>query len=123
MRLVAPGETRVLIAESRALREQSRELRKDLQGSLDQLLNTVKRSIEVTAKIAVSSERLQRLTRRECSVLILIAAGYSTKQLAGRLGISFKTAVSHRTHIMEKLEIHDIAGLTRFAIRHDLVRA
>jgi DNA-binding NarL/FixJ family response regulator len=70
-----------------------------------------------------SSEQLQRLTQRERLVLTLIAGGHSTKQLGWRLGISFRTAVSHRSHIMEKLDIHDSPGLTRFAIRHGLIRA
>jgi DNA-binding NarL/FixJ family response regulator len=123
LRLVAPNETQSLIAQSQALRRRNRELRNDLRRSLDGLIDTEKRSFEVTAKIAESSEVLKQLTARERSVLALIAAGYSTKQVAARLGITFKTAVSHRTHIMEKLDIHETAGLTRFAIRHELVRA
>ena len=61
------------------------------------------------------------LTAREREILQLIAEGNTTKEVAARLGISIKTADSHRTHIMAKLDIHDVAGLTRFAIRQGLV--
>jgi DNA-binding CsgD family transcriptional regulator len=57
-------------------------------------------------------------TPRELEVLKLIAAGLSTKQIAVTLGISFKTASCHRSRLMDKLGIHEIAGLTRYAIRN-----
>jgi DNA-binding CsgD family transcriptional regulator len=58
---------------------------------------------------------------REREVLQLIAEGHRTKQVAVRLGISIKTAESHRTRIMAKLDIHETAGLVRYAIRNGLV--
>ena len=61
------------------------------------------------------------LTLRERQVLQLIAEGKKTKQVATRLGISLKTAESHRTRIMSKLEIHNTAGLVRYAIRRGLI--
>ncbi|MGH8221677.1 MAG: LuxR C-terminal-related transcriptional regulator, partial [Woeseiaceae bacterium] len=61
------------------------------------------------------------LTLREREVLQLIAEGKKTKQVATRLGISVKTAESHRTRIMSKLEIHNTAGLVRYAIRRGLI--
>jgi DNA-binding NarL/FixJ family response regulator len=63
------------------------------------------------------------LTRREREVLQLIAEGKSTKEVAGILGVSVKTADTHRTHIMAKLDIHDTAGLVRYAIREGLTSA
>jgi DNA-binding NarL/FixJ family response regulator len=62
------------------------------------------------------------LTPREREVLQLIAEGHTTKQIADSLGISFKTAESHRTHLMGKLDIHATAGLVRYAIRRGLVQ-
>jgi len=62
------------------------------------------------------------LTPREREVLQLIAEGHTTKQIADALGISFKTAESHRTHLMSKLDIHATAGLVRYAIRRGLVQ-
>jgi len=61
-----------------------------------------------------------RLTLREREVLQLIAEGHRTRQVAGLLNISVKTAESHRGQIMRKLGIHDTVGLVRYAIRHGL---
>lgn len=62
------------------------------------------------------------LTTREREVLQLVAEGKTTKEIAAHLGISAKTADSHRTNIMEKLDIHDTAGLVRYAIRRGIIR-
>jgi DNA-binding NarL/FixJ family response regulator len=66
-------------------------------------------------------ESQDRLTRREREVLQLVAEGKSTKEAAAILGVSVKTADTHRTHIMQKLDIHDTAGLVRYAIREGLI--
>jgi len=58
------------------------------------------------------------LTGRERQVLKLVAEGYSTKECANILGVSVKTADSHRTRLMRKLSIHGTAGLVRYAVRH-----
>lgn len=63
------------------------------------------------------------LSPRERQVLQLVAEGQSTKEVAGVLNISIKTAETHRTRIMEKLDIHQVAGLVRYAIRSGLVQA
>src|SRR5262245_8351580 len=62
------------------------------------------------------------LTPREQQVLQLVAEGRSTKDTARALQISIKTAESHRTHIMAKLDIHDTASLVRYAIREGFIR-
>jgi DNA-binding NarL/FixJ family response regulator len=62
------------------------------------------------------------LTSREREVLQLVAEGKSTKEVAQLLGISFKTAESHRTRIMKKTNIHETAGLVRYAVRRGLVQ-
>ena len=61
------------------------------------------------------------LSPREREVLQLVAEGKTTKQIASVLGLSVKTAESHRTRIMEKLDIHATAGLVRYAIRRGLI--
>jgi DNA-binding NarL/FixJ family response regulator len=61
------------------------------------------------------------LTPREREVLQLVAEGKTTKEIADLLCTSFKTAESHRAHIMRKLEIHQTAGLVRYAIREGLI--
>ncbi len=60
------------------------------------------------------------LTDREREVLQLIAEGHSTKNIAARLHLSVKTIDTHRQRIMDKLNIHSVAGLTKYAIRHGL---
>jgi two-component system response regulator NreC len=62
------------------------------------------------------------LSPREREVLQLVAEGKTTKEVAQVLGISVKTADSHRSRLMEKLEIHETAGLVRYAIRRGLVQ-
>jgi DNA-binding NarL/FixJ family response regulator len=57
-----------------------------------------------------------RLTPRESEVLQLVAGGASNKQVGLAMGISIKTVEKHRQHVMDKTRIHDVAGLTRYAI-------
>lgn len=64
---------------------------------------------------------LDRLTPRQREILQLIAEGHSTKSMADRLGLSVKTVETHRAQLMERLNIHDIAGLVRFAIQVGLI--
>jgi len=63
------------------------------------------------------------LTPRQRQVLQLIAEGHSTKEIAFRLELSVKTVETHRAQLMERLQIHDIAGLVRYAIRSGLISA
>ena len=63
------------------------------------------------------------LTDRERQVLQLVAEGMTTKEIAEVLGLSVKTADSHRTRIMQKLEIHETASLVRYAVRRGIIRA
>jgi DNA-binding NarL/FixJ family response regulator len=61
------------------------------------------------------------LTERERETLQLVAEGHSTKAIATKLGISAKTVDNHRTNLMRKLNIHDVASLTRYALEHGLL--
>lgn len=63
------------------------------------------------------------LTDRERQVLQLVAEGKTTKEIADILGLSVKTADSHRTRIMQKLDIHETAGLVRYAVRRGFIKA
>jgi DNA-binding NarL/FixJ family response regulator len=63
------------------------------------------------------------LTPRQRDVLRLIAAGNTNAEIAATLGISPRTVDTHRTHIMRKLDIHDLAGLVRYAIREGIATA
>jgi two-component system response regulator NreC len=62
------------------------------------------------------------LTARERQVLQLIGEGKSTKEVASLLGVSVKTAESHRSRLMQKLDIHEVAGLVRYAVRHGVIQ-
>jgi two-component system, NarL family, response regulator NreC len=68
-----------------------------------------------------SEKSKNSLTLRERQVLQLIAEGKSTKDVASLLGISVKTAESHRTRLMHKLDIHETASLVRYAVRQGMV--
>src|SRR5882672_3344736 len=63
------------------------------------------------------------LTQREAEVLQLIAEGYANKQIAGELGLSVKTVEKHRQQVMQKLDIHNIAGLVRHAVEKGIIES
>jgi DNA-binding NarL/FixJ family response regulator len=63
----------------------------------------------------------EKLTARQREILQLIAEGYTTKEIANKLNVSVKTVDTHRSQLMERLNIHDIAGLVRYAIRTHVV--
>jgi len=68
-------------------------------------------------------KKISRLTSREMEVLQLIAEGKANKQTAAELGIGIKTVEKHRQHLMQKLDIHDTAGLTRYAIGAGIIES
>src|SRR6476646_348681 len=63
------------------------------------------------------------ISDRERQVLQLVAEGKTTKEIAALLGISVKTEESHRSNLMEKLDIHDTAGLVRYAVRKGIIQS
>jgi DNA-binding CsgD family transcriptional regulator len=71
----------------------------------------------------MSEETTNGLTSREQEVATLIAAGKTTKEVAVILNVGVKTAETHRTHLMKKLDIHSTAGIVRYAIRAGLIEA
>lgn len=66
---------------------------------------------------------LERLTARQREILQLVAEGNTTRQIAELLSVSVKTVETHRAQLMERLEIHDVPGLVRCAIRMGLIQA
>ena len=93
-----------------------------LRAHAERLQQTSREAMEHSAALRVRSRQGQNgkgksLSRREREVLTLIIEGQTSKQIAATLGISFKTAVTHRTSIMDKLEVHQTASLVREAIR------
>jgi len=80
-----------------------------------------KKSLLEYGKGSSDRAKLDKLSPRQREILKLIADGVSTKEIAGHLSISAKTVESHRAQLMERLNIHDVAGLVRFAIKMGLV--
>src|SRR5207247_1530962 len=100
----------------------ARELHPDV-AVLD-LMMPLLTGIDAAREIAETCPATQdrgRLTPRERQVVQLVAEGKSTKQVAALLGITLKTAEFHRARVMKKLDVHDVAGLVRYAIREGLI--
>jgi DNA-binding NarL/FixJ family response regulator len=74
-----------------------------------------------TGHLTAERARIDRLTPRQREILRLIAERHNTKDIASRLNISIKTVETHRAQLMERLGIHDVPGLVRFAIRAGVV--
>jgi DNA-binding NarL/FixJ family response regulator len=74
-------------------------------------------------KVKLEGALSERLTQRQREILQLIAEGHTTQAIAQELNISVKTVETHRMQLMERLDIHDIAGLVRYAIRIGLIRS
>ncbi|MBT63273.1 MAG: DNA-binding response regulator [Puniceicoccaceae bacterium] len=82
------------------------------------------RVVDAMRELMVSGgqdDSLESLTTREREIVQLIAESYSNKEIAAKLGMSVRTADTHRTNIMKKLDLHDVAALTRWAIANKLV--
>ncbi|HBR94165.1 response regulator transcription factor [Coraliomargarita sp. SDUM461003] len=76
---------------------------------------------EAMADPRSSDSGINILTKREREILQLIAESHSTRDIAAKLSISVKTAENHRTNLMRKLDLHDVASLTRYAINNGLI--
>jgi DNA-binding NarL/FixJ family response regulator len=70
--------------------------------------------------VGANQSPLEKLTPRQREILKLIAEGRSSREIASMLELSIKTVETHRTQLMERLDIHDVAGLVRFAIKSGL---
>jgi DNA-binding NarL/FixJ family response regulator len=139
--VAARPETRVLILTMNASEEYIRQalragasgylLKESTPAELEQAVRivgaggkylTTAISPQIIAGLLQGAESsLERLTTRQREVLQLVAEGSTTKEIARKLGISAKTVEAHRSQLMEALDIHDIAGLVRYAIRTGLV--
>jgi two-component system response regulator NreC len=86
------------------------------------LTQTISRTI-VQAFLQKDDLPEKPISDRERQVLQLVAEGKTTKEIAALLGISVKTAESHRSNMMDKLDIHDTAGLVRYAVRKGIIQS
>lgn len=85
-----------------------------LKGNLSRLAGAITDAIELRRE-------LDTLTPRQIEVLRMVAEGHRTREIAKRLALSVKTVESHRGEIMKRLNIHDVVGLVRYAMRIRLV--
>jgi two-component system response regulator NreC len=109
------------VLKTHAARDLLQAMREVLQGNT--YLSPGISGAVVKAMLNGPGKPKEVLTPRERQVLQLIAEGKSTKEVASQIGISTKTGESHRARLMEKLDIHQTAGLVRYAIRHGLIQA
>jgi DNA-binding NarL/FixJ family response regulator len=107
------------VLKSQAVTDLIQAIRQVFRGEV-YLSPGVSRAV-VDAFLSKSSLPEERLSARERQVAKLIGEGHTTKELAAILGISVKTAESHRTRLMQKLDVHSTAELVRYAIRQGLV--
>lgn len=103
----------------------------DLASDLDQAVRTLMSRGTYFSKLIAEQMELgtqsevadDGLTDRQMEVLTYIARGKASKEIASQLGLSPKTVDVHRSRIMDRLQMHDIASLTRYAVRRGLVEA
>lgn len=105
--LTGLGLHRLRLARQKRIADEIQRLGEKREAALEEALGS-------EAELAV-------LTPRQKEVLQLVAAGYSTKEIAELLDLSIKTVEAHRANLMERLDIHDVPGLVRLAIRARLV--
>ncbi|HKD49357.1 MAG TPA: response regulator transcription factor [Candidatus Acidoferrum sp.] len=109
------------VLKSQAAEDLVHAIREVAKGSV-YLSPSISRAV-VDAYLSKTYVSPDPLSTRERQVLQLVGEGKSTKDIAMQLGISVKTAESHRARLMRKLDIHETAGLVRYAIRRGLIQA
>jgi DNA-binding NarL/FixJ family response regulator len=77
---------------------------------------------EYVSRTGGAADPLAALTVRQREVLQLVAEGHTSKDIAQRLGLSYRTVETHRNQLMKRLDIHDVSGLVRFAVRVGMIR-
>ena len=123
---LASGASGFLVKASSAsmVAQAIREVHKGKQFYCPSVSNRLaRRKLQAAARDGAPGKKAAALTSREAEVLQLIAEGSTNKAIASELGISIKTVEKHREHLMDKLDIHDTAGLTRHAITAGIIEA
>ncbi len=108
--VVKKSAAKEVVEAIRAVHNGERYLSKDLVDSV----------IDQVARKTATEDPLERLSSRERQVLQLLAEGHPVPDIADTLSLSPKTVETYRARMMEKLDIHDVAGLVRFAIQHGI---
>lgn len=102
--------------------KQATEKHRDVLANLKQAVAVIEDFVR-SDETAPAYRGDSRLTPRQREILQLIARGFATREIASQLHVSVKTVESHRAQLMQRLNIHDVAGLTRFAIRAGMVNS
>jgi RNA polymerase sigma factor (sigma-70 family) len=110
------------IPKSAASSELKEAISAVMRGKTYVSTETAQHGLVMPERSAAGEQLLDRLTARQRQILVLIAEGKSTKEIAQDLNISVKTVESHRAQLTERLNIHDVAGLVRLAIKTGLVK-
>lgn len=110
------------LPKSAASTELEQAIQTVIRGEVYISPETSRKTLLEYGKGATKRELLATLSPRQREVLRLIAEGRTTKQIAQELEISVKTVESHRAQLMERLDIHDVAGLVRYAITVGLIQ-
>lgn len=124
--MIAIGASGYLIKQSSAqiLSKAIREIKSGNSFfSADIAKRLEKKNSKSLARNGSLKNKNTKLSSREAEVLQLIAEGKANKEIASELVISIKTVEKHRQHLMEKLNIHDTAGLTRYAISVGIIES
>ena len=114
--LIKQTSAGILSKAIRAVQQGNRYFSPSIAGRVHDLLDSPDQGRRIKKRGIV-------LTSREAEVLQLIAEGKANKQVARELGISIKTVEKHRQHLMKKLDLHDTAGLTRYAIAAGIIES
>lgn len=119
---LSPLASRLVVADYVRQLDRSKKLTDKTQGvSPGKPEHKITRHEQTTTPEAGYSLLQQPLTPRQSEVLRFIAEGFTTKEIAAQLSLSVKTIETHRSALMERLGIHDVAGLVRYALRTGLV--
>jgi len=125
-KMIAIGAAGFLIKQSSA-QVLSKAIREVKKGNIFFSAEIAKRLTQKNKKTldreGLLKKKNNRLSSREAEVLQLVAEGSANKEIAAELEISIKTVEKHRQHLMEKLNIHDTAGLTRYAISAGIIES
>lgn len=100
--------------------QQARQKHRAMLGNLREAVTVIEDFLHVE-DAGAKTHQDDRLTPRQREILHLIARGFATREIATQLHVSVKTVESHRAQLMQRLNIHDVAGLTRYAIRTGLI--
>ena len=112
---------RAYLLKTQAAEDLVRAIRDVVRGQI--FLSAAVSRVVVEGYVSGAPAPGESLAPRERQVLQLVAEGNTSKEIATRLGLSVKTVDSYRARVMEKLDVHETAGLVRYAIRHGVIEA